>query len=170
MSEPAVPWFATSQPAAGSSGAIVPRDNERHVYLYPGRLVACAESTTVSTILGSCVAVGMWDPARRIGGINHFLLPHGDAGTPKYANGALPLLIERLIELGAKRERIVAAVFGGATLAERDHFQLGQRNVEVAGQFLAAERIAVLREDVGGDHGRKVLFRTSDGRTEIRRL
>ena len=138
------------------------------VYLHPGQLHAGREPTTVTTILGSCVAVCLVDAGRKVGGVNHFLLPHwaGEGHrTPRFGNVAMELLLERLLAMGARRGELRAKVFGGACVLEAFHgpHHLGARNAEVAMGFLAAEGIEVAAADTGGRRGRKLLFRTDDG-------
>ncbi|PYQ18463.1 MAG: hypothetical protein DMF79_14935 [Acidobacteria bacterium] len=104
------------------------------VYLAPGRLYASAEAVQVTTILGSCVSVCLWDAQQRVGGINHFLLPEGVPPSPRFGASATSLLIEEVLALGARRSRLRAKVFGGACVLEafRKSHPLGMRNVEVA--------------------------------------
>ena len=84
------------------------------VYLAPGRLYASGEDVQVTTILGSCVSVCIWDAQAQVGGINHFLLPSGSPASPRFGESAVALLIGRVLELGAQRGRLAAKVFGGA--------------------------------------------------------
>jgi chemotaxis protein CheD len=143
------------------------------VYLAPGLLYASAEAAQVTTILGSCVAVCLWDPEERVGGMNHFLLPEGAPHSPRFGRSAVPLLIERLLELGARRSRLKAKLFGGACVLEafRAGAQtLGVRNVEVARDRLRSEEIPVVGEDVGGDLGRKLVFDVQTGSAWIRAI
>lgn len=146
---------------------------ERRVYLYPGGLWAEPAAAVVTTVLGSCVSVCLWDPSTTLGGINHFLLPRGGAApTPRYGNHALPMLLERVLQLGAHRDTLLAYVFGGASVLKGpgDGSRLGSRNVAEALEFLRNEDIAVLRQDVGGNEGRKLTFRITDGSTHVRKL
>ncbi|HEX6770065.1 MAG TPA: chemotaxis protein CheD, partial [Candidatus Binatia bacterium] len=72
-------------------------------YLHPGQLFVAADSYAVTTILGSCVAVCLWDPVTRIGGINHFLLPTFSGqgiASPRFGNIAIKDLLDQLAELG----------------------------------------------------------------------
>ena len=149
----------------------------RSVYLHPGKLFAAAEPATVSTILGSCVAVCLFDAEQGVGGVNHYLLPHWAAGaeaSARYGNVALAALLERVLALGARREALQAKVFGGACVL--DAFRgdgaghLGERNARLADGFLRGEGIAVAARDVGGSRGRKLLFRTDDGTALVRAL
>ncbi len=143
------------------------------VYLPPGRLFASAEAVQVSTILGSCVSVCLWDPEARVGGSNHFLLPDGTPPSPRFGVSATPLLLESVLEKGARRGSLRARIVGGACVIEamRQTAQhLGARNVEVARERLAHERIPIVAEDVGGDHGRKLVFEVQSGMVMIKPL
>ena len=82
------------------------------VYLPPGLLYAGAAPAAVTTVLGSCVAVCLFDPAARAGGLNHYLLPfwNGEGlASPKYANIALPKLLEKLLKIGCRRQPIASS-------------------------------------------------------------
>ena len=146
---------------------------ERRVYLHPGGLWAEPYAGAVTTVLGSCVSVCLWDPHTGRGGINHFILPHGGAvPSARYGNHALPMLLARMLEIGAQRETLLASVFGGAAVIPGDGAgpALGSRNVAAAFDFLARNEIAVLRHDIEGRQGRKLTFRTADGSTVVRKL
>ncbi|HEX8618106.1 MAG TPA: chemotaxis protein CheD [Thermoanaerobaculia bacterium] len=145
------------------------------VYLQPGQLYVSAAPARVTTILGSCIAVGLWDDEREIGGINHFMLPHQPASfdpSDRFANFAMPRLIEKLVDAGARETRLRAKVFGGACVlglsSTPDH--LGMKNRHAAIEFLAARRIPVVAEETGGDVGRKLIFHTHDGVALLKRL
>lgn len=146
---------------------------ERRVYLHPGGLWAEPFPGVITTVLGSCVSVCLWDPQTALGGINHFILPQGGAAlSARYGNHALAMLLARLLEIGAQRETLLACVFGGASLMPGETVgpTLGSRNVAEAFDFLERNEIAVLGHDVEGRQGRKLTFRTADGSTLIRKL
>jgi chemotaxis protein CheD len=146
---------------------------ERRVYLHPGGLWAEPFAGVITTVLGSCVSVCLWDPQTAIGGINHFILPQGGAAASnRYGNHALVMLLGRVLENGARPETLLACVFGGASVMPGDSVgpTLGSRNVAEAFDFLQRNDIAVLRHDVEGRQGRKLTFRTADGTTLIRKL
>jgi chemotaxis protein CheD len=140
-----------------------------NVYLHPGQFHVSSEPTAVTTILGSCVAVCLCDPVLRVGGINHYLLPHwagGVAASLRYGNVAVQCLIESLYTLGCVKERLVAKLFGGACVIasfEEGENHLGIKNVEVARRLLGEAGIRIVGEEVGGRHGRKLIFQTDDG-------
>jgi chemotaxis protein CheD len=124
----------------------------------------------VATILGSCVAVCLFDPEARLGGMNHFLLPEGRPASPRFADHAVPLLVARVLELGASRPRLQAKVFGGSNVLEalRHSSVLAARNVDAARERLALERIPIVAEDVGGVLGRKLVFDVQTGSAWVR--
>ena len=144
----------------------------KRVYLAPGQLFASADAVQATTILGSCVAVCLWDLEAGVGGLNHFLLPDGAPPSPRFAAHAVPLLLQKVIELGASRSRLRAKIFGGACVLEafRAANGLGARNVQVARELLAKEQIRVVAEDVGGDLGRKLVFEIQTGSAWVRAI
>lgn len=146
--------------------------------LGPGRIIvgevfASQESHVARTLLGSCVAVCLYDPMLKAGGMNHFLLPdtedHG--GMPsRYGVHAMELLINDLLKLGADRRRLVAKIFGGAYVLKGVRGDVGKRNVEFTREFLAREQIPVVSEYVGGNSGVEVRFQCDTGRAFVRTL
>ena len=145
-------------------------------YVHVGQLFVSAQRVTVSTILGSCVSVCLWDPTTGAGGLNHFLLPQcveNGISSPRFGNVAIHRLLEELGALGSPAHRLKAKVFGGASVL--DAFQspqtsLGMQNVELARRLLRETGIPVVAEDVGGAQGRKLVFQTSDGTAWVRRI
>jgi chemotaxis protein CheD len=146
------------------------------VYLHPGQLFASAVPCAITTVLGSCVSVCLYDVERGIGGANHFLLPHAGTRTNeplRCGASAIEALLRRVLDLGARRHKLAAKVFGGAHVLQAMHsarFHLGTANVDVARSVLTAERIPVLAEDVGGVRGRKLRFVTSDGSAWVQEI
>jgi len=143
-------------------------------YLYPGGLFTSAEPYRVTTVLGSCVAVCLWDAEHKIGGINHYLLPlwNGEGlPTPRYGNIAITRLIEKLLLLGCSRKGLRAKVFGGASMLENNRglLAVGERNISLAISILEEQRIPVISNDVGGCVGRKIIFDTATGTVLLRR-
>lgn len=148
----------------------------RNFYLHPGQLYVGTEPTAVTTILGSCVAVCLWDSAFGIGGINHYLLPSGSraSSTPlRYGNFALSHLVEGLIRVGARVAHLQAKLFGGACVLDALRgkvIHLGDKNVEIAKATLDQLGIPIVAFDVGGHSGRKIIFNTEDGSAKVKLL
>lgn len=137
-------------------------------FLYPGTIFAASLPYQISTVLGSCVAVCLWDQVLHIGGMNHMMLPlwNGEGlATPKYGNIAMDKLLAKVTSLGCRREHLIAKVFGGSNLTGSEHelFMIGDRNITVAFQMLEEFRIPVLAKDVGGRVGRKIFMNTKTG-------
>jgi chemotaxis protein CheD len=130
----------------------------------------------VTTILGSCVAVCLHDAAAGIGGLNHFLLPHGSneaESSPRYARPALEHLMALVLAEGARASRLQARLVGGARVLSAfpdDENHLGLRNAAVARELLAARRIPIISSDIGGDRGRKLVFVPRDGSHQVHLL
>jgi chemotaxis protein CheD len=131
--------------------------------------------TTVG--LGSCVAIVLYDPVARVGGLAHVLLPDEsmsrDRSNPaKFPATAVPLVIEQMGRLGAVPGRIRARIAGGASmfgnLGASGGINIGERNVAAVRQVLATRRIDIVAEDTGSDYGRSVYFNVADGRVEVR--
>ncbi|OQC62256.1 MAG: Chemoreceptor glutamine deamidase CheD [Bacteroidetes bacterium ADurb.Bin008] len=137
-------------------------------FLYPSSLFASNEPHIVSTILGSCVAVCLFDATTKIGGINHYMLPFWNGqglASPKYGNIAIERLLEKMIALGCKKSNIRAKVFGGGEVIETNiaQFKIGQRNIELAMEALDDLKIPIVAKSVGGKLGRKIEFNTETG-------
>jgi len=140
----------------------------RKHFLFPGGTHVDAEECEITTVLGSCVAVCLWDRVHGGGGMNHFMLPlwNGEGlATPKYGTIAMERLLEHLLSIGARKEHLVAKVFGGANLLVTSSaaFPIGVRNIELALSLLEEWRISVIASDVGGRVGRKVIMNTMTG-------
>ena len=140
-----------------------------NVFLHAGLIHVATMPTQITTILGSCVALALWDGVAGAGGMNHYMLPMNvgeGSDSPRYASYAIQQLVSRLIAAGAAKTRLQARLFGGACIAvpppaSGDH--LGSRNVDAARRFLMKENIPIVSEHVGGTEGRKVIFCTDSG-------
>jgi len=137
-------------------------------FLYPATLFASNTHYVVNTILGSCVAVCLWDPITKIGGINHFMLPlwNGQGlASPKFGNIAIEKLLDKMNSFGCKKNNLIAKVFGGAEVIEINYtqFHIGERNIKLALEMLEELKIPITGSSVGGNLGRKIIFETSTG-------
>jgi chemotaxis protein CheD len=144
------------------------------VHLAPGQVLATAEPVVLRTILGSCVAVCMWDGGSRTGGMNHFMLPRPAGGrevSPRHGETAMQQLLERMLRV-SRRQAIQAYVFGGACLLGGDERadHLGRRNSEFAFEWLEREGIEIATRHVGGAAARRIDFDVSRGRFVVRHV
>ena len=143
------------------------------VKVLPGEYFVCGDELLIVTVLGSCIAACLWDPSVQLGGMNHFMLPDGDASEPygRYGSYAMELLINEMMKRGARRERIQAKIFGGGQVMRNyTCMNVGERNVEFVEQFLATERIAIVSKDVLDVCPRKVCLFPGSGRALVKRL
>ena len=143
-------------------------DANGNMYLHPGEFAVGGEPCTITTILGSCVGVCLYDATARVGGLNHFLLPTAPAHSqsPRFGDVALLQLIGMLESLGAERHRLTARVIGGACVLDAYRGvegHIGKQNVRSAMDVLLAQRIVVTTMQVGGDRARKLKFRPDTG-------
>ena len=149
---------------------------KKEVSIHIGELYATRDSTVIKTVLGSCVAVCLYDPASRIGGMNHILLPgkpdikHFSENT-RYGINAMELLINRIMELGGCRQRIVAKIFGGSHLflSISKENGTGMKNVKFVLEFLKTEKIKVISKNTGGQASRRIYFHTDTGDVFLKR-
>lgn len=128
--------------------------------------------------LGSCVAVAMHDPAARIAGLLHAVLPERPQEAaplcPKYVDAGIQALLEQVEALGAVRFRLHVRLVGGANMLALANaglaLNIGERNIAIARSTLAGLRLRVAAEDVGGNKGRTVRLSVADGRMTVRVL
>jgi len=162
--------------AAGQAGPAPETSMLPGVYLHPGQLFVTIEPAAVTTILGSCVAVCLWDTVLGVGGINHYLLPTGlktSTTALRYGNVAIERLLEKLARAGANFTNLRAKLFGGACVLDAmrgKETHLGDKNVEIARKTLHDAGIPVVASDVGGSRGRKLIYYPHDGSALIKLL
>lgn len=177
MRQEDVPALGTSAPGRSNTDSGVPsfQDPRPRHFLRSGELMVCSRPSIITTILGSCVSVCLFDPFKLVGGMNHYMLPDGENGPDglfRIAQMANHVLLERMLALGSDRRSLQAKVFGGAHLLAPPGTEagLGQRNAEVAMQFLEQHGITVMARDVGGSVGRKILFASNEGAVWVKSL
>ncbi|SPF41705.1 putative chemoreceptor glutamine deamidase CheD [Syntrophobacter sp. SbD1] len=145
--------------------------------IHIGGFHASREPAVIGTLLGPCVAVCLYDPVARIGGMNHILLP-GKAdlkifdNVARYAINAMELLINKIMTLGGQRSNLVSKVFGGANVLPAVFAEsggIGARNSEFVLEFLQMEAISIVSQDLGGHDTRKIYFHTDSGEVLLKR-
>lgn len=141
------------------------------VKVLPGEFFVAREDIPVMTTLGSCIAACLWDGGARVGGMNHFMLPDGDGESGRFGAYAMELLINKLLEMGARRATLEAKVFGGGqVIAGLTTLNVGERNAHFALEYLRTERIPVVGKDVLDIYPRKVCFLPASGKALVKRL
>ena len=147
------------------------------VKVLPGEFFVHDEDMLVMTTLGSCIAACLWDRDKRVGGMNHFLLPEG-SGSPgtfsdsgRYGSFAMDLLIGEMVKRGATRAGMEAKIFGGgAVISGMNTINVGERNTAFVLDYLRTERITVVSKDVLDIYPRKVCFLPQSGKAMVKRL
>lgn len=151
-----------------------PRDGDLHqVFLVPGSMFCSTEPSIVTTVLGSCISLCLWDVANRAGGMNHYVLPHGPADevSLRYGDVAIDALWRAMERLGATRRSVRAKIFGGAgVLPFGGDETVGERNVRLAMKWLGDRGIPLMSAHTGGAFGLQIRFNTGDGGVSVRQI
>jgi chemotaxis protein CheD len=142
------------------------------IFLSPSTLYCAATPSRVTTILGSCVALCLWDPRLRLGGINHYLLPYR-CGAPaglRFGDTAIERLLEQMVRLGCQAERLQAKLFGGAAVLglATGGDPVGDQNVRVALAKLCQHGIPLIARRTGGRSGLLIRLFTESGAVTVR--
>lgn len=128
--------------------------------------VSADPAVAMSTVLGSCISACVYDPVKRVGGMNHFLLPEaqtGDGQNVKYGAFLMELLINDLLKIGAQRHNLRAKLLGGAKMSQYLG-DIGEKNMQFARRYLHNEGIPLDRESLGGARARRIHFYPTTGK------
>lgn len=146
------------------------------VKILPGEYFVTGGPEVLVTVLGSCISACIRDTTINIGGMNHFMLPD-DGGremistSARYGNYAMEILINHLLKLGARRNRLEAKVFGGgAVLESLSGAKVGERNAEFVLSYLKTEGIPIVSKDLLDSYPRKLYFFPHSGRVLVKKL
>ncbi|WP_371369017.1 Chemoreceptor glutamine deamidase CheD [Sporomusa rhizae] len=129
-------------------------------------------ASLISYGLGSCVGIALFDPVAKVGGLAHIMLPdstqaRASDNPAKFADTALPLMLNEIIKLGAVKSRVTAKIAGGAQMFTftntTDIMRVGERNSEAVRLILKKLEIRLLAEDTGGNYGRTVELKLDTG-------
>lgn len=150
---------------------------KKQVNIHIGQIYASQQPAVVYTLLGSCVAVCLFDPVARVGGMNHILLPGSadlrhQAQAARYGDNAIAMLLRRILNLGAVRQRVVAKAFGGSHLF-RDMSVENSTGLKIVDAVLAClkhEGLRLVNQDLGGNYTRMLFFHTDSGEVFMKRL
>jgi chemotaxis protein CheD len=155
-----------------------------HVILKPGGYYVSGRSVQISTLLGSCISVCLYDPVNGIVGMNHFMLSSRvysrdmamcmtEAG--RYGIHAMELVINGMLNIGADRTNMRAKAFGGSSLLRTksktdNFFSVGEVNIRFINEFLRDDGIPLVASDFGGDRGRKIFFSSETYDVYVRKI
>jgi chemotaxis protein CheD len=137
--------------------------------------VSAQDDEMFATILGSCVSACVHDPVSKIGGMNHFLLPHdgedGNSGeSARYGVFAMEMLVNAMLKNGAQKHRLEFKVFGGGNVLINNSKKIGSKNAIFIRKFMRDEGYKVLSEDLEGDQPRSLHYYPTTGKVMLRKL
>jgi chemotaxis protein CheD len=172
---------APREHADKNGGRLVVTDDRpvMDVFLQPGDMYFGDSETRIRTLLGSCVAMTLWHPLRRIGGMSHCLLPGTGRNVPagqldgRYVDEAIAWLMREAIRQGTRPTEYQIKLFGGgdmfASSAALSHSSIGQKNAIQALSVLGKLGLSVLTQDLGGSVSRSLIFDVASGDVWVRR-
>lgn len=157
---------------------VTPAVKEEIIVVGLGELAVSKDPSSVLTCLGlgSCIALCAYDPVSRVGGMVHIVLPQNngtsDNSPAKYADTAVPLLIQEMSKINGLKSRLIIKIVGGAQMSLapglKGIFNTGERNVEMVISALNREHIAISASDIGGNKGRTVHLFPATGKVTVR--
>ncbi len=140
----------------------------------------CCPPKRISTLgLGSCLGVVLYDPAKKICGMAHIMMPNStmirkNANRMKFADTCLADMLDEMVRQGARKGNLVAKVAGGAQMfvkkCSHNILNIGEQNIQAVHEFLTAANIPLVAEDVGKDYGRTIEFNPANGDLTIRSI
>ena len=147
----------------------------KQIFLLPGQWAVPHEPAEITTILGPCVAVCLFDRERHIGGMNHYLLPAGGAARERsrYGDTSCEDLVQCLLASGSRTLDLQARILGGAQIgaaAAPNTEGLGYRNALMARAVMRRHGIVVGFEDTGGGNARRLRFHTGQGLLQVKTI
>ncbi|MGL1890098.1 MAG: chemotaxis protein CheD [Spirochaetaceae bacterium] len=158
-----------------------PKFKHEIITIYAGELYIGTKGEVISTVLGSCISVCLFDVINNVGGMNHFMLPEGNSTFSKehltdkpmrYGIKAMEILISEMQKKGALRKNLTGKIFGGGNIIiKQDTIQsIGYKNISFAREFLKMEGIPIESENVGNNYGRKLYFLTGENTVFVKEM
>ncbi|HPF05106.1 MAG TPA: chemotaxis protein CheD [Spirochaetota bacterium] len=154
---------------------------KKHYFLHPGQIIVTADENPIVTVLGSCVALTVYSPERRVGGIFHALLPEyieknrviknspPVSPDPDYVDYSFYYIKNRMSDLGIDITRTRLMLFGGGdvlqSLTTGKSASVGKKNIEMIKNIIEKEKLKISAEDTGGTKARKIVFHPGSGKT-----
>ena len=142
-------------------------------FIHVGEIFVGVKPTEISTVLGSCIAVCLYDKKEQMGAMNHYLVPLWNGNglqSPKFGNVAIPRIIENMLNVGCTLMNMEAKIFGGANMHDTnlENMMIGKKNILIAKEILKEYKIPITASDVGGTRGRRILMRSDTGKIYLR--
>ncbi|ABC30441.1 Chemotaxis protein, stimulates methylation of MCP protein [Hahella chejuensis KCTC 2396] len=166
-------WIQKDAPSMIDAGK-APQDI-LEVYLDPGEWYFSDADTRMKTLLGSCVAVVLWHPQKRLGGMCHYMLPQRNGAASnqgldgRYADEAMQLLVDALRKERTRPQEYEVKIFGGSSMLEGSSINVSKRNIEAAYRLLKQHGFRLVGEDLGGRAHRNLVFDVWSGDVWLRK-
>lgn len=143
------------------------------VFIHVGQIYIGTKPTEISTVLGSCISVCLFDRFKMIGAMNHYLLPMWNGNglqTPRFGSISIPKMIDAMVEAGCSISNMEAKIFGGASINNfsSGSLMIGKRNILTAEEILKEFKIPIIARDVDGTRGRRILMRSDTGKVLLK--
>ncbi|MFK7886298.1 MAG: chemoreceptor glutamine deamidase CheD [Gammaproteobacteria bacterium] len=146
----------------------------------PGKFYVTNQQESIVTVLGSCIAACVRDPVAGIGGMNHFMLPVGDAqraeswgqehsSENRFGNYAMENLINTILKHGGSKSHLEVKIFGGGHVLDISS-DVGAKNARFAIEYLEVEGYRMVSSDTGGTFARKIIYDPLSGRVRLKRI
>jgi len=134
------------------------------------------DDVLITYALGSCIAVAIYDPAVKVAGLLHYMLPDSSLDAAKgkgspgmFADTGIPLLFKSCYSLGADKKRIIVKVAGGASILDNtNYFRIGEKNIMALRQIFWRNKVFIDKEDTGGNSNRTVRLDVADGKVTVK--
>lgn len=146
--------------------------------ILPGEYYVTLHNEMITTVLGSCISVCVYDPASGMGGMNHFMLPSSGniseaenllSDSFRYGDVAMERMINDLLRNGAEKKKLVFKAFGGGKILQQ-MTDIGERNIRFLRKFMMLDGLRLTSQDLGGPHPRKVNFFPATGKVLVKKL
>ncbi len=143
------------------------------VFLLPGELCVSKDPIIIATLLGSCVAVVLYNRKLKCAGMNHFMMTKpndGDVPSGKHGNYSTKMIIKKMLSYDSNIKNIEASIFGGARMFDSGHSEIGYKNIVMAESILKEYGIRIVHKNVSGNLGRKIFLNVATGEVEVRKI
>ncbi len=147
---------------------------KKRIFLFPGEIAVTKQPAVISTLLGSCVAICLYNKKLKFGGMNHFMLPTGSSKSMagKYGDYSTRKLIESMLSVDSEKSSLEASVYGGAAVVGHLNigFDIGRQNIKIAIDILKEYGIKIKKQQTGGESGMKLFFDNHTGAVDVKMI
>lgn len=146
------------------------------IFLQPGEIYWGDFETRIRTLLGSCVAICLWHPKLRIGGMSHSLLPvrkipaEKPGPDPRYVSEAVEMFKEEVLKAGTRPSEYVVKIFGGGSFIKEDIDSIGSQNIKMTRTLLDQNGFQIYNEHLGGMMGRNIILQLWNGEVWLKKI